>query len=80
MANHTIQASLIINAGPEADAEEMERLTQQLRAELLELDLESVGLVKAGEAPDKAKVVDPISWGAVFLTLAASGGGDYFID
>ena len=69
-----MQASLAINAGPEADAKELERLTRQLREELLELDLESVDLLRGGKAPEKAKVGDPISWGTILLTLAASGG------
>jgi hypothetical protein len=74
MAEKIMQASLAINAGPEADAKELERLTRQLREELLELDLESVDLLRGGKAPEKAKVGDPISWGTILLTLAASGG------
>jgi uncharacterized protein YajQ (UPF0234 family) len=68
------QIVLDINAGPEADIEELEKLTQQLREELLELDVEAVDLVSAGEIPEKAKAGEPITWGVLLLTLAASGG------
>ena len=65
--------TLNIDPGPDADAEELEQVTLQLRDELRELDLESVDLVREGEAPEGAKVVDPITLGGVTLTLAASG-------
>jgi hypothetical protein len=74
LVERTLQASLTLDAGPRADAEELEQLTRQLRAELLELDVESVNLLKAGKAPERTKVVEPISWGTILLTLAASGG------
>ena len=74
MVDQAIQAKLTIDAGPEADAEELEQLTRQLRAELLELDVTAVDLVKAGKIPEKAKAGDPISWGVLLLTLAAPGG------
>ena len=66
--------ALALNTGQEADDEELERLTQQLRRELLEMDVEAVDLVREGEAPSKAKAGDAITWGSLLLTLAASGG------
>lgn len=68
------QVRLALDIAPEADAEEAERLTRQLRRELLELDVESADLVREGEAPAKAKAGDPVAWGELLLTLAASGG------
>jgi len=56
------------------DDEELAEITQQLREELLELDVEAVDLVGGGEAPAKAKAGDPISLGMLLVTLAASGG------
>ncbi len=74
MPEKTKQVILNIDAGQEDDPEEIERFTQQLREDLTELDVEAVDLVRAGETPAKAKVGDPIIWGTLLLTLAASGG------
>ncbi|MBD1862435.1 MULTISPECIES: hypothetical protein [Trichocoleus] len=74
MAKQTAQLLLKISSELDLDAEELEQLTQQLREELLELDVESVNLVRAGEAPKGAKVGDPISWGTILVTLLAAGG------
>ncbi len=74
MIDQTAQLMLNIDAGPEADAEELEQLTRQLRGELTELDVETVNLVRAGEAPRGAKAGDPITWGALLVALTASGG------
>jgi hypothetical protein len=74
MLDQTIQLILNIDAGPEADVEELEQLTLQLRGELVELDVEAVDLVRAGEVPDRAKAGDPITWGALLVALTASGG------
>jgi hypothetical protein len=74
MPDQTTQLMLNINAGPETDEEELAELTRQLREELLELDVEAVGLVRAGEAPERAKAGDPVTWGALLVALVASGG------
>ena len=74
MPEKTKQVILNIDAGQEDDPEEIERFTQQLREELTGLEVEGVDLVRAGETPAKAKVGDPITWGTLLLTLAASGG------
>lgn len=65
---------LKIDAGPDGDDEDLERLTENLRNELLELEIESAELSRDGVVPAHSKVVDPISWGTILLTLAASGG------
>ena len=59
---------------PELDSEAGERLTRQLRAELVELDIESVDLAADGSAPDGAKGTDPVTLGAIIVALSASGG------
>ena len=74
MTQRTTKALLSIDAGPDADAEELEEITHQLRDELLELDLEEVDLVTVGKAPKGARAVDPVSLGQLIITLAASGG------
>jgi hypothetical protein len=44
-----------LDAGSDYDAEELLELTQGLRSELLELDVDAVGIRSDGEAPDGAK-------------------------
>jgi len=57
------------------DEEELERSTQQLREELLDLNLDSVDLVKKGIAPEGSKAGEEIvSWGSLLVSLGASGG------
>jgi hypothetical protein len=74
MSDQTTQLMLDIDAGPDTDTEELAELTRQLRGALLELDVEAVYLVRAGEAPERAKAGDPITWGALLVALTASGG------
>jgi hypothetical protein len=58
-----------------ADAEESERLTNRLRAELLGLDIHTLQVLTDGGAPPEgAKGVDPVTVGAVVLALSAPGG------
>jgi len=74
MAGQTVQLRLNLHTGPEVDVEELEKHTLQLKKELIELDVEAVDFVSAGESPEKVKAGDPITWGTLLLTLAASGG------
>jgi hypothetical protein len=74
MKDQTTQLMLNIDAGPEADEEELEWITLRLREELRELDVEDIDLVRMGEIPDRAKAGDPITWGALLVALTASGG------
>lgn len=63
----TVQVS-----SPEADQKELERLAQQLRRELLELDVENVETPKEGEAPAGAKGVDFIAIGSLLVETVTS--------
>lgn len=74
MSEKKIQVLLNLSAGSELDAEEKERVTRQLREELMGLDVDGVDYVKSGKAPAKAKAGDLITWGALLLTFASSGG------
>ena len=58
---------------PELDQDAEERLVRGLRAELLELDVESVTFQTVA-APDGAKSSDAITLGAILVALSASGG------
>ena len=66
----TERLTLAIEGTPDSDREELAHLTGQLRSQLLELDVERVDLVRGGQAPPGSKVVDPITIGAIIITLA----------
>lgn len=73
MSGNNIQLIVTLDAKPDTDAEDLERLTRQLRDELSELDVQA-DLVTGGSAPANTKAGDVIEWGTLLLTLAASGG------
>jgi hypothetical protein len=73
-AGGIVNLLLVLEPDPELDPEACERLARQLRIELAELDVESVGLAAGGTVPDGAKGTDPVTVGAVIVALSASGG------
>lgn len=74
MADRLEHLTLELDVGPDADAEEVDELTRRLRRELLELDVESVDLSRAGPPPPGARAVDVLSLGTLIVTLAKSSG------
>lgn len=73
MSRNTTQLTVTLDAEPDTDAEDLERLTRQLRDELSDLDVQA-NFVTGGPAPANTKAGDVIEWGTLLLTLAASGG------
>jgi hypothetical protein len=65
---------LIVEPEPDVDPDEVDRSVRQLRAELENLDVESVAPVTPENAPPGAKGVDPYSVCALLITLTATGG------
>ncbi len=57
-----------------ADAERLEELSLALRRELLELEVEDVEPVQAGQAPAGTRAVDIAAVGALLVTLTSSAG------
>jgi hypothetical protein len=57
---------------PDADPEEIDQLTHDLRLELLELDLDSVSPVMTGPPPVGSKGLDVAAIGALLVQVAAS--------
>jgi hypothetical protein len=55
---------------PDADAEELDAATRRLRTELKDLSVDSVSLATAGERPAGAKGGDPVTLGALAISLA----------
>jgi hypothetical protein len=73
-AGAPINVALLLEGDPDLDAEDREGLTQRLRKELLELDVDSVTMARGeGDVPG-AKAADPVTLGAIIVTLCASGG------
>ena len=65
---------LVVESGPDVDSDEVDRSVRQLRAELKDLDVESVTPATWENVPLDAKGVDPVSLGALLITLTATGG------
>jgi len=60
----TVQVAL-----DEADPEELDRLTRQLADELRQREVESVGMVQAGAAPEGSKAAEAVTLGAVAVAV-----------
>jgi hypothetical protein len=61
-----------VAVGPDADPEEVAEATLQLRRELLDLDVEAVELVQAGEPPPGTRAVELAALGALVVTVGQS--------
>jgi len=72
MESDSLQVVMQIDAGEDADLEELEELTQRLRRLLLESDVESVNRVSAGDAPSGARAGPLLLVGSLLVTLAKS--------
>jgi hypothetical protein len=57
---------------PDADPERVDELTQNLRTELLELDVDSVSPARAGPAPPGSKGPELAAIGALLVQVASS--------
>ncbi|HEX3174536.1 MAG TPA: hypothetical protein VHQ43_10030 [Solirubrobacterales bacterium] len=60
-----------LDAGSDHDAEELLELTQGLRSELLELDVDAVRLGAEGEAPEGAKGVELLAFGGLAIEFVS---------
>jgi hypothetical protein len=65
---------VVLEPDAESDDEEFERLSRGLRAELAELDVDSVEPAGTRPPPPGAKSADPVTIGAIVVALSASGG------
>jgi hypothetical protein len=61
-----------VDAGPDADAEEVAETTLRLRHELLDLDVDAVELPPGGEAPPGTRGVELAALGALLVTVSQS--------
>lgn len=74
MAGQQGELAAVLDAGPDSDAEELLQLTQRLRGELLELDVDTVALQTEGEAPEGAKGLDLLAMGGLVVQFALTSG------
>lgn len=58
-----------------ADAERLDELTGYLRQELLELDVEDVTAIPAGDAPPGTRAFEAIAVGGLLVTLGEASQG-----
>lgn len=72
MDNPSEQISLVIDAGPDSDLEDLARVTQQLREELLDLDVEDVQVPRTEVAADHTKAGDVMTWGTLLVSLGGT--------
>ena len=66
---NTVTLMLHIDAQADVDAEKLSQLTGYLRSELEDMDIESVTDVRNQAAPPGAKVVDPLTAGALIVAV-----------
>jgi len=67
-----IRLTLNIKPGEDVDEGELDHLTRQLRHDIQELEVNSVELVREGKTPAGAKVVDPVTLGALAIAVLPS--------
>jgi hypothetical protein len=68
-----IQLVVRLDAGPDADDEELAGLALRLRDDLQQLDEASVELAREGTPPPGAKSGDPVEWGTLIVSAVTSG-------
>jgi hypothetical protein len=74
MSDTPTQMVLTISGIGEDNPEELATATDQLRRELLEIDVNSVQQMSCEELPVGARVADPVTLGALIVAFGASGG------
>jgi hypothetical protein len=61
-----------LDAGPGADAQEIEDLAARLRRRLLELDVQSVDRAHVGEPPPGTRAAEVLALGSLIVTMTKS--------
>jgi hypothetical protein len=64
--------NLSVSAGPDSDGEDVAEATLQLRRELLDLDVASVEVPRAGQPPPGTRAAGLEALGALVVTIAQS--------
>jgi hypothetical protein len=66
---HATNLTILVGAGRDALADDLDSLTRQLRDEIQEFGVESVSLHTAHAAPSGAKSVEAVTLGALAITV-----------
>lgn len=61
-----------LDADPDCDADELAQLTQRLRSELLDLEVDAVNRAAGGPPPEGAKAAELLSIGGLIVILGLS--------
>jgi hypothetical protein len=80
MARDTQQMALKVDLGPEALEDETDAATRSLLDELSQLDVASVDLVNAGDAPEATKGFGLIEVGSLVVKFVSSGALGKVVD
>lgn len=70
--SNAARLQIVVDAGQEATADDLDRLTRELGGELQDLEVESVELVKAGDAPPGTKSVEVLALGSLWIGILPS--------
>ncbi len=68
-----MELAVTLDAGPEADDQELDRLARQLHGEIEQLHVESVSLKSGGAAPPGTMAGEEITIGSLIVSLASAG-------
>jgi hypothetical protein len=74
MDNEHRELALELETVPDTDSEEFAALVQRLRTELLDLDVDRVEPLTAGEAPEGAKGVELLALGVLVVQFVLQPG------
>ena len=74
MTHQYVKLTVNREVGHEIEPNELEFLTQQLRKELMDLDVAYVDHISSSNSVEKAKAGPVFQWGELLIALAASGG------
>jgi hypothetical protein len=69
VAATTGELAVAVDPGPDYDADELLRLSQQLRVELVDLDVDAVQFASGGPAPEGAKAAELLNIGGLVVIL-----------
>ncbi len=64
--------TLKLEAGDELDRDALDRLTRQLRREMLDLEVESVDFIQEDKLPEGAKTAEAVTLGALAIAVLPS--------
>jgi hypothetical protein len=68
------QLTVVVEPEVGSDPDDLDRMVRRLRTELMDVDVEDVEPMAAEDVPAGAKGADPVSIGALLVTLSAAGG------